>query len=88
MPCGVAPCRDPPHNILSSHAFRFMDDLSPSKDARQRAPYRSLYASILFQSFRDALDDAMRPDPDDRAASPSLAHRSRRANASTPARQA
>jgi hypothetical protein len=65
-----------------------MDNLSPSKDARQRAPYRSLYASLLFQSFRDALDDAMRPAPSDRAASPSLAHRARREKAPAPARQA
>lgn len=33
--------------------------LSPSKEARQRHPYRSLYAALLFQSFEDALAAAM-----------------------------
>ena len=33
--------------------------LSPSKEDRQHRPYRSLYAALLFQSFRDALTEAM-----------------------------
>lgn len=33
--------------------------LSPSKEARKHRPYRSLYAALLFQSFRDALAKAM-----------------------------
>lgn len=41
--------------------------LSPSKEAREHRPYRSLYAALLFQSFQDALDAAMPGDsPDDR----------------------
>lgn len=36
--------------------------LSLSKEARERRPYSSLYAALLFQSFQDALADAM---PDD-----------------------
>lgn len=33
--------------------------LSPSKEARKRRPYRSLYAAVLLQSFEDALAEAM-----------------------------
>jgi hypothetical protein len=32
--------------------------LSLSKEARRRRPYSSLYAALLFQSFRDALAEA------------------------------
>jgi len=48
-----------------------MKDLtfSLSKEARQRRPYRSLYAAVLFQSFEDALNEAMATDtPADRDA--------------------
>jgi hypothetical protein len=31
---------------------------SLSKEARQRRPYQSLIAAILFQSFQDALSEA------------------------------
>lgn len=41
--------------------------LSLSKEARQRRPYSSLYAALLFQSFHDALAEAMPKDsPSDR----------------------
>ena len=41
--------------------------LSISKEARQRHPYRSLYAAMLFQSFEDALAEALSTDtPADR----------------------
>ncbi len=33
--------------------------LSISKEDRQRHPYRSLYAAVLFQSFEDALAEAL-----------------------------
>lgn len=41
-----------------------MNDMtfSLSRDTRERRPYRSLYAALLFQSFQDALAEAM---PDD-----------------------
>jgi hypothetical protein len=39
--------------------------LSPSKEARERRPYSSLYAAVLFQSFQDALADAMPDDSSD-----------------------
>jgi hypothetical protein len=41
-----------------------MNDRLPSLsiEARERHPYRSLYAALLFQGFQDALADAM---PDD-----------------------
>lgn len=39
--------------------------LSLSKEARQRRPYRSLYAALLFQGFRDALAEAMPGDESD-----------------------
>jgi hypothetical protein len=43
--------------------------LSPSKEVRRRRPYRSLYAALLFQSFRDALTEAMSTEnPTDRDA--------------------
>lgn len=37
--------------------------LSPSKETRQHHPYRSLYAALLFQSFRDALAETMSENP-------------------------
>jgi hypothetical protein len=38
--------------------------LSLSKEARDRHPYRSLYAALLLQSFQDALAEAtMSNDP-------------------------
>ena len=37
--------------------------LSLSKEARQQRPYSSLYAALLFQSFRDALAETMPEDP-------------------------
>jgi hypothetical protein len=41
--------------------------LSPSKEARKHRPYRSLYAALLFQSFRDAVAEAMPKEaPDER----------------------
>jgi hypothetical protein len=48
-----------------------MNDLTLfiSKEDRQHHPYRSLYAALLFQSFRDALTEAMpTEDPTDRDA--------------------
>ncbi len=36
--------------------------LSLSKEARQRHPYRSLCAAVLFQSFQDALAETMSED--------------------------
>ena len=41
-----------------------MNDRLPSLpiETRERHPYRSLYAALLFQGFQDALADAM---PDD-----------------------
>lgn len=40
-----------------------MNDMTFSlpKETRERHPYRSLYAAVLFQSFQDALSEAM-PD--------------------------
>lgn len=38
------------------------EPLSLSEEARQHRPYRSLYAALLFQSFQDALDEAMPED--------------------------
>lgn len=46
-----------------------MNDMtfSLSKETRERHPYRSLYAALLFQSFRDALTEAMTSEePTDR----------------------
>ena len=46
-----------------------MNDLTLfiSKEDRQRHPYRSLYAAMLFQSFEDALGEALPTDaPTDR----------------------
>lgn len=36
--------------------------LSLSKEARQQRPYSSLYAALLFQSFQDALAEAVPED--------------------------
>ena len=36
--------------------------LSISREDRQRHPYRSLYAAVLFQSFEDALAEALPTD--------------------------
>jgi len=56
--------------------------LSPSKEARERRPYSSLYAALLFQSFRDALAEAMPEEsPIDRE---EVAPKTRRAVAAGP----
>jgi len=34
-------------------------ELNVSKDTRQRTPYRSLLAELLFQGVRDAIADVM-----------------------------
>lgn len=39
-----------------------MDPLTPSIESRERNPYGSLYAALLFHSFRDAVSEAMEPD--------------------------
>ena len=36
--------------------------LSLPKEARERHPYRSLYAALLLQSFKDALAEATTSD--------------------------
>lgn len=44
-----------------------MNDRLPSLplEARQRHPYRSLYAALLLQSFEDALAEAVSEDATD-----------------------
>ncbi|MEF8815676.1 MAG: hypothetical protein V5A20_01975 [Salinibacter sp.] len=41
-----------------------MNDRLPSLsvEARERHPYRSLYAALLLQSFQDAVSDALTED--------------------------
>jgi len=63
--------------------------LSPSKEARERRPYRSLYAALLLQSFQDALSDAMPDDSsNDRNEAGPTVHRAVAAGSSTVAPQA
>ena len=65
-----------------------MNDLTLfiSKEDRQRHPYRSLYAAMLFQSFRDALTEAMPTEsPTDRDAAEAVSRNHPPAPADRPA---
>ena len=65
-----------------------MNDLTLfiSKEDRQRHPYRSLYAAMLFQSLEDALGEALPTDaPTDRDAAEAVSRNHPPAPADRPA---